>query len=266
MTNRIYFVHFLLLSFAACSVAVAQNTTDGPVGVTGGMSSVAKASHLKLGTLPPDVRLYADAVGSRLTASGLEQTTIAGTYKDANGSVPLTLVWQNPGKVQVTLGTSVLTYAGAAAGVTGARSAAYDDLLETLTDDYPDAFFFNVGASGYRFLGAMYRMDGGKAPVYTGPYYDICEKVGTVPSKKSVNQKFYFFDSTTHLLHLVRYQDGAGPSAPQVAVEFSDWKRINGQETPGTITRIVNGVTEFTLSLGNPILAAAGSNSVFTTP
>ncbi len=129
-----------------------------PTGATGGTSSTAASAstHLKVGALPPDVRLYANAIGSRLTAPGLEQTTMTGTYTDNNGTVPLTLVWQNPGKVQVTLGsgaTTVLSFVSAAAGAAGATSAAYQDLLETLTDDYPDAFFFNVGSAAYRFSG-----------------------------------------------------------------------------------------------------------------
>lgn len=269
-TYRISFLIFLSvpsgIPVMAQSPASPIGIATGAVGATGGKKTLPDlATHVSLRMLPPDVQIYAAAIGSRLTSTGAEQTTMTGTYADKDGTVPMTLVWQNPGKVQVRLQSSkaaILTWDGSAAGIKSSAgvSAVQNDLIETLTDDYPDSFFFNLRTAAYRLLGSRARTDDGQTPGYTGPYYDICEKVGPAPSSKVMNRKLYFFDSTTGLLSLVKYQTASGVP---IEVVYSNWIVSNGQRTPGTIERRSAGTVEFTITLGPPALAAANSNSVF---
>ncbi|HVV71938.1 MAG TPA: hypothetical protein VHI52_10635 [Verrucomicrobiae bacterium] len=209
-------------------------------------------------------------MGTRLTVTGKEQTTLRGSLSVAAGAAsPIDVIWQNPGLLRVTISGSesrVLSFDGATPAASDRTLSATDsDLLEMLTDDYPDAFFVSLarGRAGFRFLGGRFRADTGATKDYAGPYYTIYQKAGLVPSRKAAAQKFYLFDSATGLLSKVRYVRTDGKTTVPVEVRYSNWQTAEGEQFPGSIVRVSQGKPEITLNFSSFSIAPAAETSVF---
>ena len=251
-------------------VVLAQNSGGGIATAPGLAKKDPQAVQILAPQLAPrDARIPLRQLGSRLTKPGAEKTILTGTYTDASGTSGVTITWQNPGLIRVDLTTGpphTLVFNGKSAkGTSSAFSTTDKAILETFTDDWPESFFISLANDGVvRFLGSRFRTDDGKDPAYTGPWFDIFQKIGTIPSTEVRAQKLYFFDSTTHLLARVRYVDVA--TGDRVELVYSNWQTTAGESFPGSVRRIVNGTTQFTFVLGPPVLSTVGTTAVFNQP
>lgn len=227
---------------------------------------LADKTHVKLSFLPVDAREFARIAGPRLTQKGQESHTLNGTLTDQSGvGVPVSVLWQNPGLTTITVqnvSPKKVSFDGSSSTSTSAVTPADQDLIESLTDDYPDAFFFAVSnGAAVRFLGSRFRTDDGATKNYQGPWYTIYQKVAPVPGSNAVIQKLYFFDSSTGLLDRVTYQAASGNG--QVQTQYSGWRSISGQMVPGKIVRTNASGVEFTLTISQASFGAANSVGAF---
>ena len=117
--------------------------------------------------LPPQLlgqpmSAFEAALGSRLTTQGLARTTLSGTLSVAGSpDTPITVVRQNPGRIQIVQGTGPTALTSvvnqqtqtATAGISGNQ----EKLVETLLFDCADFILFDhANFGGTRYLGAAY--------------------------------------------------------------------------------------------------------------
>lgn len=260
----------------------------GGAGLNGQTAAPAAPATVKLSaadyltplSVPPNARLYLVALGNRIQIAGNERLTLAGTVTDHLGTGTAQLVWQLPGSVrldrQTSPSASLVFVAGSAvgsaagSGVQNASAVPQADLniLETVAADAQEAFLYTFRQkAGHRLLGARFRADDGKTPNYQGPYYDIYESTGQVPAaNNAVRQKWYFFDSTSHLLAKARYLIGSAGATVTVESQYSNWTTQNGQAFAGKIIRTENGAAVFTFTATQGVVGPAVKDGLFPTP
>ena len=199
---------------------------------------------------------------------------MTGTYTDANGTQPIRVVWELPGRVRVDLtGSTSATLISAGAGVLtkgGTLAVANDDLLESLGDDRPETALFGGGGgkASWRFLGGRFRTDDGTTPNYTGPWFDVYQLVYKVSlrSDQPERWKLFIFDSISKLMAKAQYTIQRGGQDVAVETDWSGWSGSGGYEMPGQIVRLENGTPVMTINITAGQVAATASDGLFAQP
>jgi hypothetical protein len=241
-------------------------TADKP----GTSTSQARPSGLPV---PSHVKAYVRALGNRFESPGRERVVLTGTSTDVKyGTAEATLVWQWPGNwrfQRVGVGASVLIYQNAV-GLNDAsktQDEAELGIWESLLDDGVEAFLFGYGdGAGYRFLGSRFRTDDGKSPSYSGPWYDIYERVGPIKAlnKASSRLKYFCFDSVSKLPVMTSYYAVRDGKNVKVSTAFGNWLTVDGQRVPGQVVRTEDGRVVFSLTVKNVAISAAANDGIFT--
>ena len=248
-------------------IAFCAPCVHGQTGVT---AKLPQSAYLTPTALPPDAQGYLKVLGNRLQVAGNERITLIGTTTDKRGTGTAQLVAQLPGNVRLDRQTapgSALVYV-VGTGVSNSSSLPQEDLdvLESLAADTHEAFLYGFTQQlGHRLLGARFRTDDGKTPDYQGPYYDIYEATGPNPAaNNALRQKWYFFDSGTHLLVKTRYLVKRSGTDVAVESQYSNWTNQNGQQFPGQIVRTENGAAVFTFKVAKGAVGAAANDGLFS--
>jgi len=217
-------------------------------------------AYLCRGQLRSRLREALTVFGDRLERAGKERVTLLGTLHTASQveGIPLQIVWEFPGRLRIESRLRVLLFDGRR--LVGAPTRQEEALVETLFYDLPEHFFLGQAHGlATRFLGSRFRLDDGRAPYYTGTYYDVYEVTDAIQLGGPVRlqPKFYYLSSDTLLLERVRYQSNRGSSGPDVEVQIGLWQRGDGQSVPGRIVRLENGKAVFTLTVTSAIIGPA---------
>jgi hypothetical protein len=226
--------------------------------------------YLPASNVPPAAASFLSALGNRLQTPGKEQFSLIGQYTDQSGTVSAQVVWQAPGNLTFTRSGNAtpFTYSTTSGVANAAALAASDlDILESLLDDRPETFLYELAAGRInRLLGGRFRTDDGKTPNYSGPWYDVYQISAPVEATGGTvtRQKQFCFDSQTRLLALAIYTITKGGTTTVVSTEYSNWSIQNGQAVPGQILRRENGTVVFTFHVTGAAVSAAASAQTFT--
>ena len=262
-------------TWLVCSAALAVFAVSGhgqaEVAVT--RSFAPLPSYVTQTLVPSNVREFLIALGDRVQKPGKERLTLIGTHTDQSGVVPAQLVWEVGGRLRfdrTTVPPNSLVFDNVA-GLLNAASVSDSDLavLESLLDHSPESFLYGfVQGRAHRFLGGRFRTDDGKAPNYTGPWFDIYERFAPVPvvTDAPLRQKHFYFDSQTKLFAKATYIVVKGGAKVVVSTEQSKWKVNAGQATPGQIVRKEGGVTVFTFDIASAVVGPALADGLFPKP
>jgi hypothetical protein len=223
----------------------------------------------------PQLRDALKAMGDRLEKPGKERLTLVGTLLRQNNSqaIPFRLFLELPRRMRLEEQGAQPRVSGFDGGEGWVLSADVSDadqeMIETLVFDSADQFFL-ARTQGFatRALGQRFRLDDGTTPNYTGPFYDIYQLQDRIPVQKEmrVQQKLFYFNSDTLLLERVRYQAERAGAAVSVEVRFSGWQKVNGQQIPGTITRLENDAQAFRLTINAVNFSPHATDSIFNKP
>ena len=254
-------VNLTVATLLFASLCAAQTATTAAMALTA-------SPYISQVGIHPNAREFLTALGNRLQTPGNESVTYQCIYTDSSGTTPATLIWQMPGYLLLTLTNRNKTYyVDAATGVQNAAglSASELNMLESLSNDSPEAFLYAVtGQGAYRFLGQRFRTDNGKTPNYQGPWYEIFETTERVLAQnKTLRQKFYYFDSISKLLVKAEYNIPEGNSSVSVKTLYSNWTITGGYAMPGQIVRQENGTVVFTLGMSAAKVQGPQSSGTF---
>jgi hypothetical protein len=237
---------------------------------TPNLPTTVKKGYVNPNGLGSEVREYLRAYGTRLIVPGNETTTLIGTYSDGKTTVPATITFQLPNQTRLDLGgasTKTLILNGSQPSVTAA--GADQDLLETLTDDTAESFFFGLtNGLPTQLLGTRYRNDDGKAATYTGPLRDIYRRRAPVAAVAGapVRDKLFLFDSLTKSFAGCRYTITRNGSPVNVQITHGTWMTVGAGSFPSSITRTENGTQVFSISIVQASTAAKSAGSFFAIP
>ena len=79
---------------------------------------------------------------------------------------------------------------------------------------------------------------------------------------KEQGVKAYCFDPATHLLRAVIYRVAGVP----VETRFTNWKQVGDQTVPGTIVRLENNLTVFTLTIISDVFTPKAADGLLSMP
>ncbi|HKO44156.1 MAG TPA: hypothetical protein VJU84_12845 [Pyrinomonadaceae bacterium] len=259
--NRFFFVILIFIIFVTgvaaviASRRVSSSKKNPPPVVAQSRTPVHTGypDRIHASRLRPQVRVLLGALGSRLSERGKERVTRAGTLTHGSASQPIVVVHEFPNRFSVTGNKGVLVSfdARARAGVSG--DAETRALLESVFYDSAESFFIaQWRGAATRFLGARANaVESGD-----GPVYDIYEVIDEAASRGAgqPTTKRYFFNSDTQLLEIVRYQNERDGQSISVETRFGDWRKIDGQHVPGSVTRLENGRVVLSFANGSTTL------------
>jgi hypothetical protein len=239
----------------------------------------------------PELRDAFDAMDGRSKGPGKERLTIVGTLARAGSSevTSLRAVLEPGGRLRLEeRGKNQNSEAKESVTVFDARSAnksqgtasesiqaaappqtESEDLIQTLAFDSIEHFFSSqMQGAAFRSLGTRFRLDDGTAPNYSGPYYDIYEvtEYVTEGAKRRARRKFYYVNSDTRLLELVRYEKNLNGARVNVEVRNSEWRLVAGHQVPGLIARLENNVPVLTLTVTSASLGEQVEDGSFVEP
>jgi hypothetical protein len=230
-------------------------------------ATVPSGAYISARAISTQARWVLGALGQRLQQPGSERVIYQGIYTDSIGATPAKLVWQLPGYLLLTLTNRGKTYyVDPVAGVqnSSALSAAEVNMLESFGNDSPEAFLYSVAGQGaVRFAGGRFRIDNGKTPNYSGPWYDVFQSVTPVLIQgKTVRRKFYYFDGQSKLFLKSQYML-QGSAGALVSTEYANWTATQGYATPGQIVRKENGNVVFTLTVQSAAIGPQQNDGTF---
>ena len=250
---------FLITLVVGCAVpSTAQTIPVVPSSAT---------TVLQIGFMPGELQDKAKAPGTRLTTPGLERVILTGSLTRNGAACAVTITLQLPNKTKVDCGQGkVVGFDGSTAwNAASAISADDQDLLESLSSDSPEVFFYNVVAQTYRLRPLVHRarMDDGTTPNYAGPWMDIYQQIGPAMARtdKAVRVKHFYFDSITHLPVRVRY---LSPTGSRIEVVRSQWALVQGQHVPLQIDRYQDGVLTHHFVGNAANISATANDATFT--
>jgi hypothetical protein len=254
---------------------IAPVTATGPVGAPAGpvvMVTGNRAVTLSDRLVWPHLRSQVRAIGNRLVVKGSERTTLVGHITRGSLNSPIKIVSEISGNLryeeQSGGATRVLsTDTKTVSGGTAPLALNDTDLLESLANDSVEHFLLGQMTSApTRFHGANYRIDNGRNPNYTGPYYDLYEAADQVfePTARVKRNKLYCLNTQTLLLERVRYKLRRGANPVQVEVLLSNWKQFQGHQFPTTIARTENGQAVFTVSISSATVGPTVADGIFS--
>jgi hypothetical protein len=249
-------------------------TVTGPVGVPTGPVIVVNGNHsvtLSERLVWPHLRFQVKAAGDRLVVKGKERATLLGSVSRGTANSAVRIVSEISGNLryeeQGSGGMRVLGSDTQTAWLGGGTPSLADtDLLETILNDSAEHFLVGqMTGLPTRFYGANFRMDDGKNPNYTGPYYDVYEVGDKVlePSGSVRRTKVYCLNSQSLLLERVHYKLKRGPSTVRVEVLLGNWKQFQDQQFPTTIARTEDGKTVFTVLISSAVVTPSAADGIF---
>jgi hypothetical protein len=148
-------------------------------------------------------------------------------------------------------------------------SDADQNVIETLIFDSADHFFLGqTQGMANRALGSRFRLDDGTDANYAGPFYDIYQVMDHVGTGSTVRQqpKLFYFNSDTQLLERVRYRIERNGAAVNVETRITDWKRVNNQRVPSTITRLEDDKPALTITIASTVIGPRVADGAFNNP
>lgn len=225
--------------------------------------------YVRRGRLWPQLRPMSVALGDRLEKPGKERLILTGHLRRAskrNENRPTRLILEFPDRLRLEEQDSVTVYNNDFASSNGVLKNNERDEVESLLFDFVDHFFASqMQGAATRFLGSRFRLDDGANPHYTGPYYEVYQVTDRIAVKQELREqsKLYFFNSDTLLLERVRYQVERDGEAVEVEVLISGWRKVDGQQIPGAITRTENGAPVLSLSIISATVGGRQNDGLF---
>ncbi len=231
--------------------------------------NASPTSYIKRSKLWPQLQDTLMAHGDRIEKPGQERLIMNGTLsRGRSEKLQARLILEYPDKLRLEEQDGVRVYDGEfLKSSKKALSKREEDEVESLLADSSEHFFQSqMEGRALRFLGSRFRTDDGNTPNYQGPYYAPYIMEDQIKIKKELGrqQKFFYFNSDSQLLELVRYEEKN--SKKNIEVRFSNWSNINGQKVPGKITRLEDGVETSSLAFTNVTIAAAANDRIFNQP
>jgi hypothetical protein len=222
--------------------------------------------------VPPNLAIFFQTMGSRMTAPTMATVTFIGTTTDSKGSRSAQIVVQAPGYMSYREGvTRAVTFDGSQNKTNNAASADDDERVsESFLAHLPDALFLQIGAGGtLRRVGSHFRTDNSKSKSYTGPLLTVYafsprNRPGLSRGKPFQQELFICIDERTGLVSEVRMTTSAG-AKQQIIIQtqFTGWTQQSGQWFPGKIVRLENGSQALSFSVAQAALGSALPTSSF---
>jgi hypothetical protein len=253
-----------------------------PVATSQGESSGARPAaavrdeHVRSGAVWPQLRGALATLGDRLERPGKERVTLSGTIHRGGGSDAnaFILVRESSGRVrfQEQDGHRARTVAfdgREAWKPVGRPDQSEEALLETLVYDSADQFLVaHARGTSTRFLGSRFRLDEGDSEGYGGPFYDLyqisdLDMTGQEPRRQT---RTYYVNSDTLLLERVRYETERAGAVIRVEVLCGDWRDVQGQKFPFSVTRLENGVPVMSINVSAVGVGPKADDGTFTNP
>jgi hypothetical protein len=227
-------------------------------------------SYVSRARLWPQLRYASEALGDRLEKPGKERLILTGHLRRAtkrNENRPTRMILEFPDRLRLEEQDGVTVYNNDDfVSSNGALKKNEQDEIESLLFDFVDHFFAaQMQGAATRFLGSRFRLDDGANPQYTGPYYELYQVTDRITVNKEVReqQKLYFFNSDTLLLERVRYQIERDSNPVEVEVLISGWRKVDGQQIPGAITRIEGSAPVLALSITSAAVGGKQIDGIF---
>jgi hypothetical protein len=219
------------------------------------------SSYVRRARLWPQLRYASESLGDRLEKPGKERLILIGRLRRAskkNEDRPARLVLEFPDRLRLEEQDGVTVYEnGDFASSNGVLKKNEQDEIESLLFDSVDHFFAaQMQGATTRFLGSRFRLDDGANPHYTGPFFDLYQVTDRIAVKNEVREhrKLYFFNSDSLLLERVRYKIERNGKQVNVEVTISEWRKVDGQQIPGVITRTEGGAPVLSLSITSAVI------------
>jgi hypothetical protein len=231
--------------------------------------------YVRRGLLQSKLHNALNALGDRLEKPGKERVIVIGTLRrqDNQQATSCRLLLEWPRRMR-------LEEQGAqrrVIGFDGSNSWKYGDpvnkadqqIIETLVFDSADNFFLGqVQGLATRMLGSRFRLDDGTTANYTGPFYEIYQttdriNIGTIDRKQS---KLFYFNSDTKLLERIYYQVKDEGETTDVEIRLGSWRKGSGAAFPGTIERLENKQTVFSLTITSAAVGPHSADGAFNNP
>jgi hypothetical protein len=227
------------------------------------------SSYVRRARLLPQLRYASESLGDRLEKPGKERLILIGRLRRAskkNEDCPARLVLEFPDRLRLEEQDGVTVYNNDFASSNGVLKKNERDEAESLLFDFVDHFFASqMQGAATRFLGSRFRLDDSANPNYAGPFYELYQVTDRIAVEKEVReqQKFYYFNSDTLLLERVRYQIERDGEPVEVEVLIGGWRKVNGQQIPGAITRTENGAPVLSLSITSAAVGGRQNDGIF---
>jgi hypothetical protein len=226
--------------------------------------------YVRRARLWPRLRDASEVLGDRLEKTGKERLILVGRLRRAskkNEDRPARLILEFPDRLRLEEQDEVTVYDnGGFASSNRILKRDERDEVESLLFDSADHFFAaQMRGSATRFLGSGFRLDDGANPHYTGPFYDLYQVADRIAVKQEVRdqQKLYFFNSDSLLLERVRYKIERGGESVNVEVVMRGWRKVDGQQIPGAITRTEEGAPVLSLSITSAMITGKLNDGIW---
>jgi hypothetical protein len=251
----------------AISIVNQDSTVASPTVVT------ATNTYVRRAYLQPRLYDILNIYGDRLEKPGKERLILTGTLtrRGRNTDTQFRMVTEIPNRFrleeQIGSQLRVTGFDGDNGWAIGtAFGRADQEIIETLSFDSFEHFFFGqMQGLATRFLGSRFRLDDGTASDYRGPFYDIYQVSDQVRISNNLRQqpKLFYINSDTLLLERVRYQTIASCSKVNVEIRIAGWQKVNGQQLPGSITRIENDIPILTMKITSAVMSSLTMDNIF---
>jgi hypothetical protein len=246
---------------AARHDVIAAQSTPPPLNVN---------SYVSRARLWPQLRRVSQALGDRLEKPGKERLILIGVLRRASKkheNRPTRLIMEFPDRLRLEEqdGVTIHNNAGFASSKGALRKDEQDE-VESLLFDFVDHFFAaQMQGAATKFLGPRFRLDDGKNPHYDGPFYELYQVNDRIAVNQEIHEqpKLYFFNSDTLLLERVRYRIERDGRPIKVEVLISGWRKVDGQQAPGTIIRTEDGAPVLSLSITSAAVGVKQNDGIF---
>jgi len=227
-------------------------------------------SYVRRALLWPQLRYASEILGDRLEKPGKERLILIGALRRAskkNETRPARLILEFPDRLRLEEQDGVTVYNnGDFTCSNGVPKKNEQDEVESLLFDFVDHFFAaQMQGAATRFLGSRFRLDDGANPHYMGPFYELYQVADRIAVKQEIREqpKLYFFNSDSLLLERVRYQIEGDGEPIKVEVIISGWRKVDGQQIPGTIIRTEGGAPVLSLSITSAAVGGKQNDGFF---
>jgi len=241
-------------------------------------AQVSKAIYVLRGRVGSQLAPMLDALGNRFEKTGSERVVMLGTLTHPNNGgtpIPIRLFLERPGRVrleQMLTGRTQVTLFDDKDGRPVSRDGEAptqqeQSEIETLAFDTVDRFLLSrMDGQALRFIGSKFRIDDGKTPNYTGPYYDVYQVVDQlgVAGTIRVQPKFFLINSKTQLLELIRYENSSDSNGIRIEIRLENWQRVSNQLIPAKITRLENGTPAMQIQITNATFGPSLPDGIFS--
>lgn len=238
--------------------------------------AVPALQYLHRAALQPQLREALSALGNRLEVPGNERLILLGTISRLalSETLQVRLITEFPDQLrleeQIGDQLRVTGFGGQGIWKTGAGLRPENQgEIETLLYDTAEHFFAGQGQGfATRPLGSRFRLDDGRAPNYTGPFYDLYQVDDQLATEKPAvtRPKLYYFNSSTRLLERVRYRISRNGAPVNVETLIGGWQKVGKQQAPGKITRLENNTPVMVLTVTSADFTPRVADGIFNDP